>query len=201
MKIRYFIRKSCPILSASLISIATVGFLLIQNVYSNRITELETLISKMITNYYSAQTFSFRSNECIRHTDLLKNDIDIFVYLNANKDIVNRKQEFLLDRARTAVIWATNSSLRSEMIDQKEADKVFYGINKILSPEEIALLYKNYQQKAKDGINKFRKDILKNESELGTVKNVRNWLWYICFVFQSFGMLLAFAALLYKNEV
>lgn len=191
-------KKTFAIIAGTLIIIATIGFLLIQNILEDKICnkydEKSALISKQ------KETFKFleKANYYRELAALAKDNVDILKTLNISNEIIQTKEKNYLSRLKASAMYTINALSSSKVIDNRESEEMIKSLD-ILAIDEVKKFYFDYVIKAADGNKKLGQAITSNKKSAIKLKKIKGVLWYFCFAFHSLGMFFGLLSMFYKE--
>ncbi|RJQ65064.1 MAG: hypothetical protein C4517_00495 [Stygiobacter sp.] len=188
-------RKIISIISAIMIAIASVGFLIIPQLFEFRINKLKDENESIISSQRDASDFIQKSISAMLNYSLFRDNLDLFKSISLDLDKIKKKESDLLFNSANSAQFALSAAIAIKKIDQKtyasETEKIMkafdLGIHK-----EYCMKYMEIASKGTQELDESRK------KNLRTINNLSFWkdaLWYFCFFIQSIGFILAIIAL------
>jgi predicted transcriptional regulator len=182
-----------------MIGIASLGFLIIQQYYENRINELKNENESIDTNQRDASDFIQKSISSRLDYALFKDNLDLFKIVSTDVNKVKEKEKNLIFTSANSAMFALDASIAAKKIDQNtynsETEKVRktnnYNIHK-----EYYLKYIEIAGKGTMELDELRKQKVKKINDLSFWKDT---LWYFFFLIQSLGLSLAIIAIMKKD--
>lgn len=185
-------KKTLSIISAVCIGIASVGFLLITQIFEKIINRLKNLNDEIISKQKMTRDYLYEANHS-RHTLLLLNDhFDIlFKVMQNDKGYFAEREKRLISISSGCAINALNAALSAEFINQ-----IFYAaeLEKVKNSADLSYhseIYNRYREKAGEGTKILDTKRLKNQRTIGKLNVFKNVLLSLCFLFQTTGLTIA----------
>ncbi|MBI5309014.1 MAG: hypothetical protein HZB37_11980 [Planctomycetes bacterium] len=189
--------KYFAIVSASLIIIATAGFLLIKQIHENKIKRICENNNDLINDLGKISQFMAKANSYRELAIVTSDTIEILKALNVPNEIIQKSVEMNLAYYKFSASSVVNAL--SKQFNDNQGEHLIKTID-TLKTDELKDFYRNYMEKAANTTFTLWKNIDENKKKINDLEGNKNLFWYICFACQSFGMIFGLAAIFYKKS-
>ncbi|MCL4547002.1 MAG: hypothetical protein M1495_00350 [Bacteroidetes bacterium] len=185
-------KKHLSIISAVCIGIASLGFLLITQIFEKILNRLKDTNDEIISRQKEARDYLYEAIYS-RHTLLLLNDhYDILSkVIQSDKTYFAEREKRLISVSSGSAQDSLNAALASEVIDQTSFNAESEKVKKSVSIPYHYEIYKRYTEKAGEGTKLLDMKRLKNQSRIRNITSVKNALLSLFFLLQSVGLAIA----------
>jgi hypothetical protein len=194
-------KKILSIVSAIMIGIASLGFLIIQQYYGNRINELKNENESIITNQRDALDCIQKSFSSKLDYALFRDELDLFKIASTDMNKIKEKEHDLLFTIANAAQYALTASMIVKKIDtstyNSETKKII-GITDYNIHNEYYRKYIEIAAKGTTELDELRKQ---NVIKINNMSSSKDTLWYSFFLIQSFGLSLAIIAMITNHKI
>ncbi|MFC1617543.1 hypothetical protein ACFL2K_04920 [Candidatus Margulisiibacteriota bacterium] len=186
--------------SAICIAIATIGFLIIPQVFNNKIYVLQKDLSKIRTNSDRVLMYLIEANSKADIARLMYDNIDILEVLKASNKIVSHRNRRLILTYQKYCVLALDAAICAQIVSPNSVDNRMKEIDSKNSFNELHPIYLNYFNKAGEGSLALVEKGTKIQNKINRMINKKEFFWYICFGFQSFGLIIGLIALFLNKK-
>ena len=121
-------KKTLSIVSAILIGISSVNFLLIPIQYDDRINELRKENDNLVAIQRDALNFLIKANSQKELQSVLNDHMDILKLFYRDLNYLKKKEHFIIIAARSAAIYAVDACLSVKNITEIESDSILNNL-------------------------------------------------------------------------
>jgi hypothetical protein len=194
-------KKALSIISAILIGIAVVGFLMIPNYYENRIKELSASNDTIVTKQREVFDFVIKANQKRDLHGILKDHLEILQFFYKDTNRLREKEEGILYADQYAVTHALSACRVTNKISKEHCDSVLAIITKYkisrtsktydqFRDSYFRKLYNKYIDMAAKSTNEIDEIRKNNLLQIDKLNSSKNTLWLSSFMLQSIGLAL-----------
>lgn len=193
-------RKIITIISAIMIAIASVGFLIIPQLFQVRINKLKEENESIISNQRDASDLVHKSIAEMQNYSLFRDNLDLFKSINSNSDLIKKKENNLLFISKSSAQFALSAALAVKKLDPKSYDSETEKIGETVDFRIHKEYFKKYIEIAGKGTQELDENWKLNIKNIDDLSFWKDALWYFCFFIQSIGFILAIIALGIETE-
>ena len=193
------ISKTLAILSSIFISIATIGFIILNFHFDPKINKLEVKNKKCLDKQLQSFDLLNKANYYREISELLDDHYNILKLLDSNNKYLLKNQNRLVKMKKNAIVMAINSVINSEQIDSKDSESSIRNIDSLKTDKQLFDKYTYYMKMGAKGNDFLQTKIDNNFKSIEKITKYKNIFWIMCLVFQSTGMLLGVFSIKYKK--
>ena len=143
-------KKTLSIVSAILIGISSVNFLLIPIQYDDRINELRKENDNLVAIQRDALNFLIKANSQKELQSVLNDHMDILKLFYRDLNYLKKKEHFIIIAARSAAIYAVDACLSVKNITEIESDSILNNLGNMSDLDQLREIYSKYAPPTKN---------------------------------------------------
>ncbi len=195
------IEKRLTIVSALLITIATVGFVIIPFFFENKISELKEKNNEIVDTQKSVYDILLTANNLNDKFHDIIDDIDIMAKLNLNKSTIKNKLSRVFAMRYESALFYLNAAIASKAINRDEYNSAKSKLNSFKTDQEFQSHYDKYFAISTEQTNIIDEQRKENQKSIYEWTDYKNMIWYISLAFQCMGMVIALIIIYIKKDV
>lgn len=192
-------KKTLSIVSAILIGISSVNFLLIPIQYDDRINELRKENDNLVAIQRDALNFLIKANSQKELQSVLNDHMDILKLFYRDLNYLKKKEHFIIIAARSAAIYAVDACLSVKNITEIESDSILNNLGNMSDLDQLREIYSKYAETASNGTIIIEKQIRDNQQKTDELISNRDCHRYISLFIQSLGLIFGIIAIGMKD--
>ncbi|MGA3243385.1 MAG: hypothetical protein ABSE41_02105 [Bacteroidota bacterium] len=188
-------RKWFSFLSATMIGVASLGFLVTTQFYEKEIEQLKERNDGIVVKQKDAAEMFFKANEDRQYFRLLEGLLNIQRRVSSGDGRIRQMEQRVINASMSAAMNALTMALLSGKLTEEQYNTATNTLLVERSTEKHFQLYLKFTELGSQGTKELDEVRKGNVLKISALTSRKLTIWYVCFFLQSLGLAIAIVVL------